>query len=342
MPDQANSARKPRRIMALAAIFVAVAGLASPVRSEPSVGDVLGAIVRVQSEVDPAARTANSLGLEREGHGVVIDSSELVLTVGYLILEAVSVTVTGPRGARQPARVIAYDHNTGFGLLRAARPLLVTPMRRGDSSALKVGSDIVVIGSGGIKTAIRARVVARRDFAGYWEYLLPDAIFTQALFRDFLGVALVDTAGKLVGIGSLIVRDVQQQARMNPANMFLPIEALKQILGQLLATGRSKSPRRLWIGVYTREHGNRVLVTRLADEGPGAVAGVAPGDIIVAVDGKPVRGQIDFDRKTWALGGLVSPSRRSFCARMAHSPRSRSHRATVTTGCASAPRPDPV
>lgn len=303
MPGRSGPTRKPRRIMALAVTFVAVASLASPVGAEPSVGDVLGAIVRVQSEIDPAARTANSLGLEREGHGVVIDSSGLVLTVGYLILEAVSVTFTEPQGASQPARVIAYDHNTGFGLLRTARPLPVTPMRLGDSGALKVGSDIVVIGSGGMKNAIRAKVVARRDFAGYWEYLLPDAIFTQPLFRDFPGVALIDTAGKLVGIGSLIVRDAMQQARMNPANMFLPIEALKPILGQLLATGRSQSPRRPWIGVYTREHGNRVFVTRLADEGPGGAAGVAAGDIIVAVDGKPVRGQIDFYCKIWALGG---------------------------------------
>ena len=169
MPGRSGPTRKPRRIMALAVTFVAVASLASPVGAEPSVGDVLGAIVRVQSEIDPAARTANSLGLEREGHGVVIDSSGLVLTVGYLILEAVSVTVTEPQGASQPARVIAYDHNTGFGLLRTARPLPVTPMRLGDSGALKVGSDIVVIGSGGMKNAIRAKVVARRDFAGYWE-----------------------------------------------------------------------------------------------------------------------------------------------------------------------------
>jgi S1-C subfamily serine protease len=288
--------------MALLAIFVAIAGYGAPLSAQPSVGDVLGAIVRVQSEIDPAARTANSLGLKREGHGVVIDSNGLVLTVGYLILEAVSITVTGPGGASQPARVIAYDHNTGFGLLRTARPLPVTPMRLGDSRALAVGDDIVVVATGGVKNAIRATVVARRDFAGYWEYLLPNAIFTQPLFRDSTGVALIDTDGRLVGIGSLIVRDALERGRLNPANMFLPIEALKPILGDLIANGRSAGPRRPWIGVYTREHANRLIVTRLAVEGPGAAGGVMLGDTIVAVGGKPVRGQIDFYRSLWALG----------------------------------------
>lgn len=309
MPNPARNIPPPRRILAFAAFVAAALAFASPVGAEPSIDDILGAIVRVQSKIDPAARTANSLGLEREGHGVVIDSSGLVLTIGYLILEANSVTITEPGGVTLPARVIAYDHNTGFGLLRAAEPLPVTPMRLGDSRALTVNSDVVVVGFGGVENAIRAKVVARRDFAGYWEYLLPNAIFTQPVFRVFGGAALIDTVGKLVGIGSLIVGDPLGREAMNPANMFVPIEALKPILGQLLARGRSDGPRRPWIGVYTQEYRNRVFVTRLAAEGPGAAAGVATGDIVVAVGGKPVRGQIDFYRKIWALGkpGVAVP-----------------------------------
>ncbi len=309
MPGASRFFLETRRILAFVAYFLAAAALAPAAGAEPSIGDVLGAIVRVQAEIDPAARTAKSLGLEREGHGVVIDSSGLVLTVGYLILEASSVAVTAPGGAAQPARVIAYDHNTGFGLLRAARPLPVTPMRLGDSSALTVDSDVVAVGFGGVKNAIRAKIVARRDFAGCWEYLLPNAIFTQPLFRDFTGAALIDPGGKLVGIGSLVVADAAEREVMNPGNMFIPIEALKPILGQLLATGRSGGPRRPWIGAYTQEQRNRVFVTRLADEGPAAAAGVAVGDIVVAVGGEPVRGQIDFYRKIWALGapGVAVP-----------------------------------
>ncbi len=309
MFDRSKLFLEPRRILALAVYFAAALGCAAPVGAEPDIDDILGAIVRVQSKIDPAARTAKSLGLEREGHGVVIDSSGLVLTVGYLILEASSVTITAPGGATQPARVIAYDHNTGFGLLRTAKPLPVTPMRLGDSTVLTAGSDVVVIGFGGAENAIRAKIVTRRDFAGYWEYLLPNAIFTQPPFRVFSGAALIDTDGRLVGIGSLIVSDALARDVMNPANMFIPIEALKPILGSLIARGRSDGPRHPWIGVYTQEHRNRVFVTRLAAEGPGAAAGVAPGDIIVAVDGTAVRGQIDFYRKIWALGtpGVAVP-----------------------------------
>ncbi len=292
-----------RRTAVFALLLAVLATAPVPVQAQSSVEEVLGAVVRVQSTIESTARTAKTLGTARDGHGVVIDSNGLVLTIGYLVLEASSVTVTGPDGKPQPASVLAYDHDTGFGLLRMAQPLPVKPMRMGDSSSLLADSDVLVAGFGGVGRAIRARVVSRRDFAGYWEYLLPDAIFTQPPYPLYGGAALLDKGGKLVGIGSLIVADAQTPNNPSPGNMFVPINALKPILGQLIANGRSDGPHHPWIGVYTEEYRQRVFVARLAEDGPGATAGILPGDLVIAVAGQPVSSQIDFYRKVWAIGG---------------------------------------
>ncbi|MEX2618024.1 MAG: S1C family serine protease [Alphaproteobacteria bacterium] len=291
-----------KQTAAFVLLFAVLSAVPVPATAQSSAEDVLHAVVRVQSTTESTARSAKTLGTERDGHGVVIDSSGLIVTIGYLVLEASSVMVTGPDGEPQPASVIAYDHNTGFGLLRMARPLPVKPMRIGDSSSLQTGAGALVAGYGGVRSAIPARVVSRRDFAGYWEYLLPDAIFTQPPYPLFGGAALVDKDGRLVGIGSLIVGDAQGPDTPSPGNMFVPINALKPILAQLIANGRSDGPRHPWMGVYTEEHRQRVFVSRLAAEGPGAVAGIQAGDLVVAVAGQPVSGQMDFYRKVWALG----------------------------------------
>ncbi len=276
--------------------------LSSHANAQRTVDDILSAVVRVQTEINPSARTAGTLGAERDGHGVVIDSSGLVLTIGYLILESSSVLVTGPDGVALPASVVAYDSETGFGLVRTQQPVPVRPMRLGDSAQLNEGAGVIVAGFGGRGNTIRATVVARREFAGYWEYLLPNAIFTQPPFRVFGGAALINQDGRLVGIGSLVVGDAKQGNALSPGNMFIPINALKPILGALIEGGRSERPARPWIGVYTEEIRQRVFVTRLASDGPGVAAGVETGDIIVSIGGKPVTGMTDFYRKLWALG----------------------------------------
>lgn len=287
---------------ALAIISLVFFSTLNSAGAQDTIQDILNAVVRVQTEIDPAARTAKTLGDQRDGHGVVIDSSGLVLTIGYLVLEAHSIRVTGPDGIDLPASLVAYDSETGFGLVRTQKPLPVRPMRLGNSAQLDTGTGVIVAGYGGKRNTLRAAVVSRRDFAGYWEYLLPDAIFTQPPFPVFGGAALIDQTGRLVGIGSLIVGDAKQGAGVNPGNMFIPIDALKPILGALIASGRSENPARPWIGVYTEEIRQRIFVTRLASDGPGAAAGVAVGDIVVSIGGEPVTGITDFYKKLWALG----------------------------------------
>lgn len=274
-----------------------VEGRAQEARSNP-----LDGVVQVSAAIRADARTADSLGTQREGSGVVIDGDGLVLTIGYLILEALEVNLTGAGKTPVAADIVAYDHESGFGLLRAREPLEVEPLALGDSAALQPRQPVLVVSRMGEFDAAGVYVVDRRVFAGYWEYLLEDAIFTAPPRADFGGAALIDASGRLVGIGSLVVNDAGQQGRPIPGNMFVPINQLKPILGDLLANGRRSDPPRPWLGLTLEEHRGRVFVTRVTPDGPAAGAGIEPDDMILGVSGTPVEGLADLYRKMWALG----------------------------------------
>lgn len=292
------------RLLLTILLFGIVLWLPSPAaaQSNPSIDDVLKAIVRIEVKVPADARTAGSLGTERDGLAVAIDSEGLVLTVGYLILEAETATVTRHDGKTFPARVVAYDHNTGFGLARTLKPLGVRPLIFGDSTKLAKDAPVLVAGFGGPEAAMPATVVARRDFAGYWEYLLENAVFTSPPYPGFGGVALIGSDGTLMGIGSLILPDAVTPGEYGPGNMFIPIDRLGPILPELLANGRSQSPNRPWIGLYTEEHRGRLFVKRVAKGGPAARAGITPDDIVIGIGDTPVREQATLYRKLWAAG----------------------------------------
>ncbi len=265
----------------------------------------LEAVVGVRAVIPADARTAPVLGTARAGSGVVIDDGGLVLTIGYLILEAIEAEILLPGARVIPAQVVAYDYETGFGLLRALGPLGIEPIALGGSAALSADSEVLVAGFAGLGGAgaiAGAHVVSRRDFAGYWEYLLPEAIFTAPPHPAFGGAALLGPDGKLLGIGSLAVADAAAPQQFSPGNMFVPIDAIKPILDDLIALGRSRRPPRPWLGLYSEDLNGRVLVNRVASYGPAAKAGIAANSVIVAVKGAPVRDLIDFYRKLWALG----------------------------------------
>ena len=282
---------------ALAALVVAAPGVARAEITE----DVFAAVVRVDAEVPADARTARSLGTERSGSGVVIDASGLIVTIGYLILEADSVEVAAG-GRRAPAEIVAYDHATGFGLLRAALPPGIRPLELGDSGALDERAVVLVAAHGGPEAAQQVMVVSRREFAGYWEYMLDNAIFTSPPHPQFGGAGLIDGDGKLLGIGSLIVGDAFQGDSLLPGNMFVPIDLLKPILGDMLAFGHGTGPRHPWLGMITEEVRGHVFVNRVSSYGPARKAGVEPGDIVVAVAGEAVSSLAELYRRVWALG----------------------------------------
>lgn len=270
--------------------------------NEARISDVLSAVVGVRTQVPATARTAETLGTEREGSGVVIDDQGLIVTIGYLVLEASRAEITLAGGENLLAQIVGYDHNSGFGLLRANRPLDVRPMKLGDSAALQESARVLVAGFGGADTARPAIVVSRRPFAGYWEYLLEQAIFTSPPYQNFGGAALIGPQGELLGIGSLVVGDAMRGERAVPGNMFVPIDTLKPILPDMLKMGRSSAPPRPWLGIYSEEYRGHLFVTRLATGGPAANAGIQINDMILKIDDSPVVSMEDFYRKLWARG----------------------------------------
>jgi S1-C subfamily serine protease len=291
-------------ILALAAALCLVLALPTDeaAAQQPSTDEVLKAIVKIDTSVPSDARSAETLGTTRQGHGVLIGDDGLILTIGYLVLEADQVTVTQHDGRELPAAVIAYDHDSGFGLVRTARPVNAKPLALGDSGALKTESVAVAAGHGGPSMAMPVRIAARRDFTGYWEYLLEDALFTTPPFPNFGGAALLNQDGRLVGIGSLLVADAEEAGTFGPGNMFIPINRFKPIKQDLVTAGRTRQPSHPWLGLYTEEVRGRLFVQRVAKGGPSAAAGIRPGDIIISVGDTPVQTQKDLYRRIWSSG----------------------------------------
>jgi len=264
--------------------------------------DVLRAVVGIEAQIPQDARTARILGTQRQGSGVVIDDQGLVLTIGYLILEADSTIVTGPDGKKVLASIIAYDHESGLGLVRMAQKLDVSPMRLGDSSKVTEADQVLIAARGGDRPISAARVVSRRVFTGYWEYMLDSAIFTSPPHAFYSGAALVGEDGRLLGIGSLFVNDAAAPNVPLPGNMFVPVNGLKPVLADLLQSGRRSGPKRPWIGANTFEANGRLFVMRITNDGPADKAGLKTGDLIVGIRGRPIQNQEDFYRRLWQSG----------------------------------------
>ena len=268
-------------------------------RSQPELTVDALSVVKVKSKAVANARTNRSLGPQREGTGVVIDSDGLVLTIGYLIVEAETVELSTTDGRSFPATIVGYDSATGFGLLKALRPLPVKPVQFGQSASISEREMVLIVGFDGVAPAY---VVSRRPFVGYWEYLLDEAIYTAPATVNWSGAALLNREGKLLGIGSLVINDAMGTRTQVPGNLFVPIDLLKPLLGDLIATGRSSARPRPWIGINTQEVQGNVIVTRVSSEGPAEDASIRSGDVIVGLGGNVIKGQADFYNRLWSHG----------------------------------------
>ncbi|MDH3319282.1 MAG: S1C family serine protease [Betaproteobacteria bacterium] len=297
------------RILLLALACAAGPAL-SQEKSDADAEATLSAVVRVKSRILPDARTASTLGARREGTGILVREG-YVLTIGYLVIEAEAIEVTAGDGRSAPAVLAAYDHATGFGLLKVVAPLSGKPLPLGDSTALAERDAAMVVGYGGREALNLVTVVSRRPYSGSWEYLLDAAIFTYPPVQNWSGAALISARGELLGVGSLIVPDAGGAGTASPGNMFVPIDLVKPILDALIANGRAPGPQRPWLGLYAEELRGRLFVTRVAREGPAERAGLESGDIIVGVGGEEVVSLADFYRKVWARGaaGVEVPLR---------------------------------
>jgi S1-C subfamily serine protease len=277
---------------------------------DQKIAETLSAVVRVKMRAVADARSNATLGQAREGSGIVIEPG-YVLTIGYLVIEPDAIEVTTVTDRTLPATLAGYDHATGFGLLRVQGDLQVKPLVLGDSGALGLREPVIIVPHGGREAASLAYVMSKRQFTGSWEYLLESAIFTAPPTMTWAGAALVNRQLRLVGVGSLLVRDTVEPGTPEPGNMFVPTDLLKPILAELKANGRTAGPQRPWLGLNTEEVKGRLVVTRVSPEGPAARAGVQQGDAIVAVAGQPVKTHVELYRKVWSLGaaGVEVPLR---------------------------------
>jgi S1-C subfamily serine protease len=260
---------------------------------------VFRSMVAVRSSVPEDAYTATALGTRREGSGVVIRANGLVLTIGYLITEAEEVWLTTVDGHVVPAHALAYDQETGFGLVQALGELGSPAVEFGNADEAKVGDPVVLVD--GMGQFVEANIVARQQFAGYWEYLLDEAIFISPAHPSWGGAALINPDGKLLGIGSLRMQMSQNGATAD-INMVVPINLLRPILDDLLHRGKIDSPPRPWLGVFSAENNGEVVVMNVSEGGPGAVAGLRQGDVISEIGDAEVDGLADFYRKLWGSG----------------------------------------
>ena len=263
---------------------------------------VLSSVLLLRSEVPEDAFTASILGTERGGNGVVIGEDGLVLTIGYLITEARSVWLICNDGTAIPAHVVGYDQASGFGLVQALGRLGLPAMAFGSSREARVGDHVVVAGHGGRGHALKAHVVSKREFAGYWEYLLDEAIFTAPPHPNWGGAAMIDIYGRLQGIGSLFVQDARQGGPPRDGNMMVPIDLLEPILDDLMKFGRVDQPPRPWLGMFATEAERDLVVAGLAKDAPAERAGIHVGDVLLEVADVPVAGLADLFRRVWALG----------------------------------------
>ena len=293
----------------VAAAFAVPAGGPASAQQKSSLEDLVSSVVRIKTFIAPDGRTVENLGREREGSGVVIDDKGLIVTIGYLMVEAHAAEAVTNDGRAVPANVIGYDYETGFGLLQAIAPLKLKPLALGKSAELKERDPVAIASFGGIDAATPAYVMAKREFAGSWEYLLDEAIFTSPPHPLWSGAALISREGKLAGIGSLMVNDTSGKADGVPGNMFVPIDLLPPVLADLIAGGRPIGGNRPWLGVNADDVRGRLQVNRVTPGGPGEKAGIRRGDVIVGVNGEAPKTLADFYRKVWALGaaGAVVP-----------------------------------
>ncbi len=262
----------------------------------------LASVIGLRAQVPQDAFTAETLGTERAGNAVVIRESGIVLTIGYLITEADTVWLRPNEGPAVPGHVLAYDQETGFGLVQALARLNVPALPLGESGKAQIGDPVVVGGAGGRQHSVAARIVARQEFAGYWEYLLDDAIFTLPAHPNWGGAALIGSGGRLLGIGSLQLQHAATGGGTENLNMIVPIDLLKPILDDMLTLGRANRPPRPWLGLFAAEIGDRIVIHGLASGGPAQHADLQPGDVVLEVAGNEVSDLAGMFRHVWGLG----------------------------------------
>lgn len=262
----------------------------------------MSAVVGLRSVIPADAFTAETLGTERGGNGVIIRADGLILTVGYLVTEAETIWLSLIDGRNVPGTVLGFDQSTGFGLVQALARLDLPALPLGRSADARAGDGVVIAGAGGRQRSIAGRIVAKQEFAGYWEYVLDEAIFTAPSHPNWGGTAAIDANGELIGVGSLQLQEGRENGPPGDINMIIPIDLLKPILDDMQTLGRPNKPARPWLGLYATEIEDKVVVVGLAKNGPAQRADLRTGDVVLSVGGADVSGLAGLYRRVWSLG----------------------------------------
>lgn len=266
-----------------------------------TVARLMQSVVAVQARTDEDASTVRTLGQRRQGSGVVI-APDLVLTIGYLLIEAQSVDLIDRQGRRVPAQVKAVDTVSGFGLVRSLVPLRLEPVALGDSDAVKVPAKVLTLGQGEAELT-ELEVVSRKTFAGNWEYLLESPLMTLPAVNNWSGAGLFDASGQLIGLGSLLVPDVFGDTKPMLGNLYVPLNEIKQQLNELLVNGKRTGPAQSWLGINSQAlRGGGLMVLRVTPDSPASQAGVEAGDVLLTLQGRTIENLPDFYRQLWTWG----------------------------------------
>jgi serine protease Do len=257
-------------------------------------------IVSINANIPSEAKTAASLGIKREGNGVAIDEKH-ILTIGYIVIEAETIDIGLANGRRLPARLVAYDHTTGFGLIKSVIPLKMNPLPLGDSDNITSDETLLILpsadrGAGSVVTS-----VSRRPFTGWWEYFLKSPIYTVPANPLWAGAPIINKNGEVLGIGSLFVSEASPGIP-SPGNMSVPVNLLKPILKDLITKGRRTSNVQPYLGVSADDSSDQIIVTRVSAGSPAFKAGIRPQDVIMTVNGYSVSKLRSFYERVWASG----------------------------------------
>ncbi len=264
---------------------------------------LLEALVSIRAHIPEDAMSAGLLGTERAGHGIRVRDDGLILTIGYVINEAEEIWIGSHDGRAVPGFVVGNDFRTGLALIRPMMPLSGQSVPIGRSDSLRVGDPVWVAGSGRADPqVVDAEVIAKREFAGRWEYVLDEAIFTAPPHESWSGAALMDKKGRLCGVGSLVIQGFEAEDSVHTVNMFVPIDVLTPVMEEISIRGRRSEPPRPWLGMLVNDDHDTLVVVGIYRDCPADRAGLRPGDIVLRVDGKPVHNLAQMFRSVWELG----------------------------------------
>lgn len=262
----------------------------------------LESIVSITAHIPSNSYSADLLGTERKGHGIVIREDGLIVTIGYIITEAETVWINMDRATAVPGYIVANDYESGLGLVKPMMPVKLPKIDTGELKSLGINASVLIAGHGGSRNMIESRVIAKKEFAGRWEYVVDEGIYTSPVFPDWAGSALIGEDGKLYGVGCLLIQDVKSGELISGNNLFVPVELITPAIDELCQYGGRLKPPRPWLGLLVQEEDGQLVVAGIFYKCPADKAGINPGDVITGLNGRPVTGLAEFFREVWKLG----------------------------------------